>query len=266
MQHEIAAFNPAQGDIFYVLVNQKHFFMQVIHIETPGQPFSSMHQYGVFVVVFQKTFSQLPQSISELNLHDIYQPKYIWKNTLFYFSLWDAAPQIRFNPSIMRFDYKDKYALTFFANAAVSNTLNPSIDAQFGMPAISVDNENSIQISHTPSHIQTIIWAIEEDEKGKAKKLASVNPLYLKNWLTFVAPECIIKTEKILLNYAQNKSDSADKSLKKAVIALNKLDAKMCFIFSVEAENLITELIEMAAKKGLANQLAEVIINENRDW
>jgi hypothetical protein len=278
MHKEIAAKNPQKGDIFYVQVNKKYFFMQVIHlVENLPAPYNTPNfKHGIFVLFFQKTFSQLPTTIADLDLQNIYQPKFIWKKMLFYFSLWGAEPHIKFDASLMRYDYKDKYALTFFGNAAVSNVLNPSIIEQFGMPAIGVDNENGIQISHSPQSIQGIIWAIEEDEKGKTKKKNSITPRYFAEWLENVEPDCIVKTEKILHDFELQEVElqeldlkviaQAEKALKKAVLALNKLEEKMGFIYSIEAENLHEKLIELSIKKGIAEPLAQTIIDENRDW
>jgi hypothetical protein len=278
MHNEIAAKNPQKGDIFYVQVNKKYFFMQVIHLaENLPAPYNSPNfKHGIFVLFFQKTFNQLPTTIADLDLQTIYQPKFIWKKTLFYFSLWGTEPHIKFDASLMRYDYKDKYALTFFGNAAVSNVLNPSIIEQFGMPAIGVDNENGIQISHSPQSIQGIIWAIEEDEKGKTKTKNSITPRYFTEWLENVEPDCIIKTEKILHDFELQEVElkelelkvtaQAEKALKKAVLALNKLEEKMGFIYTIEAENLHEKLIELSIKKGIAEQIAQTIIDENRDW
>jgi hypothetical protein len=273
MQNEIAAKNPKIGDIFYVIVNKKYFFMQVINLtENLPDPYNARTlKYAIFVVVFQKTFNQLPESIADLDLQNIYQPKFIWKKTLFYFSLWGSEPHIKFDPALMNYDYKDKYSLTFFANAKVSNALNPSIDGQFGMPAISTDNENGIQISHSPMGLQVIIWAIEQDEKGKTKKKNSITPRYFCEWLEYVEPDCIIKTEKILAAFEdaiddETKSAEPAKALKKAVLALNKLEEKLGFIYTIEAENLHEKLIELATKKGLSQQQAAEMIDENRDW
>jgi hypothetical protein len=268
MKNEIAAKTPTIGDIFYVIVNKKYFFLQVIHIisDLPPPYNTPQFKHGIFVVVFAQTFTELPKSIAEINLQNIYQPKYIWKNTLFYFSLWGSEPHFKFDPSLMHYDYKDKYALTFFANAKVSNALNPSIDGQFGMPAISTDNENGIQISHSPLSLQGIIWGIEEDEKGKAKKKNSITPRYFSEWLEYVEPDCIIKTEKILAAFEADTSAEPAKALKKAVLALNKLEEKLGFIYTIEAENLMEKLVELSVKKGVSVQSAEDIINDNRDW
>jgi hypothetical protein len=242
--------------------------MQVINTvsDLPPPYNTPQFKHGIFVVVFAQTFTELPKSIAEINLQNIYQPKYIWKNTLFYFSLWGSQPHIQFDASLMHYDYKDKYSLTFFANAAVSNALNPSIDAQFGMPAMSVDNDDGIQISHSPLSIQGIIWAIEQEEKGKTKKKNSITPRYFSEWLEYVEPDCIVKTEKILAAFEAELSQPTEKSLKKAVLALNKLEEKLGFIYTIEAENLHEKLIELATKKGLSDKLAAEIIDENRDW
>jgi hypothetical protein len=268
MQSEIAAKNPQKGDIFYVVVNKKYFFMQVIHLadNLPAPYDAPNFKHGIFVLVFQKTFNQLPKSIADLDLQNIYQPKFIWKKTLFYFSLWGADPHIKFDPSLMRYDYKEKYTLTFFANSVVSNALTPSIDTCFGMPAIGVENENDVQISHSPMSIQGIIWAIEEDEKGKTKKRNSISPRYFSEWLEYVEPDCIIKAEKILQDFELQNKTQTEKSLKKAVLALNKLEEKFNFINTIEAEHLHEKLMEIAIKKELSDQRARTIIEANRDW
>jgi hypothetical protein len=114
--------------------------------------------------------------------------------------------------------------------------------------------------------IQGIIWAIEQEEKGKTKKKNSITPRYFSEWLEYVEPDCIVKTEKILAAFEAELSQPTEKSLKKAVLALNKLEEKLGFIYTIEAENLHEKLIELATKKGLSDKLAAEIIDENRDW
>ena len=94
----------------------------------------------------------------------------------------------------------------------------------------------------------------------------SIKPQYFTEWLEYVEPEQIIKTEKIVAKFQNNLDNkSALNELIKSVKALNKLDEKEGFIMTTEAENLVDKLTEIALSKGLNNEEIEKQI-ENRTW
>jgi hypothetical protein len=273
MSNEIAAVNVKEGDVFSVLVNEKYFFMQVINLEKKViDPSGRSEKIGnnFYVIVFQKIFKTLPKSIDELDLKNIYQPKYIWKNTLFYAKIWSEDQNIKFDNQLMYYDYKDKYKLTFFANTKISTEFNPRISSQFPLqtPAAhsSVDYDD-LDISPQPLAIQVLIWAIEQEEKGKTKKIKSVIPLYFPAWLGYVEPDCILKIEKIIFSFINaDASKNSQKELKKAVLAINKLDEKYNCIYTIEAEQIHEKLNEIATSKNIKSVEANQIIDLNREW
>ncbi|MGB4812094.1 MAG: hypothetical protein WBP13_06390 [Methylophilaceae bacterium] len=266
--NKIAAENIQLGDIFYIQVSQRYYFLQVIHVtENATELYGQSFNFGYFLMVLNKTFLELPSAIDELDLIHIYQPKFIWKKTLFYFGLWDKEPRICFDETLMHFDYKDKYPLIKFGNTPVSPDLSPAISRQFSLPLNVVYNEDDVQISASPASIQLIIWAIEEEEKGKLKKRVAINPHYFKEWLDYVEPSCIVKIEKIITQFdMSNIEEDIQKALKKAVMDINKLDDKFSFIGTIEAEAIVEVLTEIAEKRGQTDQQAILTIDQHRNW
>lgn len=81
------------------------------------------------------------------------------------------------------------------------------------------------------------------------------------------APDHILKTEKVITALQLNvDAKSMGKALKKAVLALNKLDEKLGFIGTIEAEDLYECLADTAVKAGLKEEIALEIIESTRDW
>ncbi|MFH6993733.1 hypothetical protein [Flavobacterium sp. FlaQc-48] len=268
MKNDIAAENINKGDVFFVLINKKYFFMQIIHIaENVPPPYDIEYKFGYFIVVFDKTFTVLPNSIEELDLQKVYLPKYIWKKTTLYASIWNKEPNIQFDKNLMHYDYKDKFKLTFFANTEVSEEFIPKLAYQFSMPAESIDNSDGIQISHTPLSIQTIIWALLEDEKKKSQKRKWITPIYFQEWIEYADADCILKTEKALTNFDTiTEEKRVKKELKKAITSINKIEEKFNFITTIEAENIYDKLVEIAIRKGLSENEAIEIIETEREW
>jgi hypothetical protein len=273
MSNDIAVGNVKEGDVFNVLINEKYFFMQVIHHEKEViDPSGISKKIGsnFYVVVFQKIFKTLPKSINELDLKNIYQPKYIWKNTLFYAKIWSEDQNIKFDNQLMYYDYKDKYKLTFFANTKISTEFNPKISPQFSLQTPTTHSTvkyDDLDTSPQPLAIQVLIWAIEQEEKGKTKKIKSITPLYFQEWLDYVEPDCIVKIEKIISTFINaDASKIPQKELVKAVSAINKLDAKYNCIYTIEAEQIHEKLTEIAATKNIKVSEATQIIDLNREW
>lgn len=263
--NEIALTDIKVGDIFYVDINSTYYFLQVIHIE---QTTESKDKFGYFLVVFNKTFKTLPVSIDELDLQKIYQPKYIWKKTTLYAGIWNAEPHIEFRKDMMYYDLKDKYKVVYFGNSAVSRSFDPEIVMYNSSSSSYVEyNDADIQITHQPLALQVILWGLEQEEKGKTKKKLSIKPQYFKEWLEYIDAENIVRTEKIIAKFESSSNQKGLLTvLKKSVLSLNKLDEKESFITTIEAENVIDKLTEIALSKGLNESEVTQQIEKNRSW
>ena len=262
--NEIAKTDIKTGDILYVEINKTFYFLQIIHIE---QTNDSKNKFGYFLVVFDKTFKVLPTSIADLNLQKIYQPKYIWKRTTLFAGIWNDEPNIKFRKDLMYYDLKDKYHLSYFGNTVVCNQFYPEIIYEFAPQSRSRTNKDGIEVSYQHLALQVIFWGLEQEEKGKTKKKLSIKPQYFKEWLEYVDPANIVKTEKIIAKFENNTDKNAVlNELKKSVIAINKLDEKEGFITTIEVENLIDKLTEIALSKGLSRAEVEQQIETNRMW
>ena len=261
--NDIALTDIKTGNIFYVEINKTFYFLQIIHIE---QTNDTKNKFGYFLVVFDKTFKTLPTSIADLNLKKIYQPKYLWKKTTLFAGIWNNEPNIKFRKDLMYYELKDKYRLTYFDNTTVCPNFEPQISYEFEPQNQYQSNEDGIQITYQHLALQVIFWGLELEEKGKTKKKLSVQPEYFKEWIDYVDPEKIVKTEKIITKLKNNTDNkTALKELKKSIIAINKLDEKETFIYTIEAENLVDKLTEIGLSKGLDNEeIAKQI--ENRTW
>jgi hypothetical protein len=238
--------------------------LQIIHIEQTNE---NRKIIGYFLVVFDKTFRSLPSSMIELDLQRIYQPKYLWKKTTLFTGIWNEEPNIIFRKDMMYYNLKDKYHLTFFGDTTVCEQFKPEIRFEFFPQNECKSNDDGIQITYQHLELQVLLWGLEQEEIGKTKKKMSIRPEYFKEWIEYVDPEKIIKTEKIIAKF-ENSTDHKMflKELKKCIIAINKLDEKETFISTIEAENIIEKLSEIALSKGLDRTSIEQQIEENRTW
>ncbi|MBB6497985.1 hypothetical protein [Pedobacter cryoconitis] len=261
---DIVAEDLKPGDVFYVKVNKTFYFLQVIHAaETQDQ----LNRFGYFVVFFEKTFRKLPESAKELDLQRIYKPKYIWKKTILFAGIWNSEPNIKFRTDLMYQEMKSKYKLIFFDNLKVSSSFNPEISEDFSYNVQCRTNDEGIDITYNHLAWQVILWGLEQEEKGKTKKRSSTIPIYFKDWLEYVEPENIVKTEKTISTFEQGTDQTgATKELKKCVLAINKIDGKQSFISTIEAEAIIDKLIEIASGRGLNEAEAEKVIELHREW
>jgi len=268
MQNDIAASNIKKGDLFYVELNERFFFMQVIHITTDLlAPYHQDHKFGYFMVVFEKTFKTLPTGIEALELSKVYVTRYLWKKTALYVSMWNKEPNISFTDKLMHYDYKDRYKLQLFANTGVAEQFDPPLVYDFVLPGTTSENEENITVSPQALSLQMLLWALLEEEKKRNEKRKNVEPLYFKSWKDEVEPDHILKAEKVITVLKLNADPkSLDKALKKAVVALNKLDERLGFIGTIEAEDLYECLVDTAVKAGLPEEKALEIIDSSRSW
>jgi hypothetical protein len=241
-----------KGDIFYTLFNKQYYFFQIIHITKDlPPPYDIDYKFGYFIILFEKSYGKLPESIQELDLVNIYVTKYYRKNEAMFISYWNNVPEIRFNPQCD--DYKKylKNEVTYFGNEKVSNSFNPKIQNEFSMPSCHTVNDDGITISHSPSYFEWIFHILENDNKMKKVEMEKFKVKF---------KDIIKKFETI-----ENKS-VAKRELKKCVSGINKLDSKFHFIETTEAEKLYEKLMKISISKGLSEEEAEKIIEDNRDW
>lgn len=261
--------SPNIGDLFYTQVNGKFFFMQIIHITTnlPAPYNNGQYNYGYFIVVFEKSFPALPQTIEELDLNKVYKIKTTPKKAILYVSHWTESQEIKVKNGRIDSAKHKKYKLLYFGNADVTNKFEPKILRDFTLPSRNISNENGFIISHSPDDINWIYSRLIHDEEKQNKKKKDVLPKYFNEWLEYVEADAIIKTDKILTSFEiDSQTKDTRKALKKCTLALNKLNEKLQFITTIEAESLIEQMIKLSISFGLNDLESNEIIEKNRDW
>ena len=218
-------------------------------------------------MVFEESFTTLPKSIEELDLNTIYRIKYKPTKSILYISHWSETPEIKVKMGRTNCEIHSKHKLIYFGNTKISNAFEPKIVQDFTMPAKFETNEKGIQISHSPDGINWFYSRILQDQEKQLEKKKNIQPKYFKDWLEYVDTEAIIKSEKIIATFElEAETKNLKKALKKCVSAFNKLNDKLNFIMTIEAENLFNKLIELSVKYGLSENEANEIIENNRDW
>ena len=82
--------------------------MQIVHITKDlPPPYDVDYKYGYFITVFEKSYKELPQTIDEINLIEIYRLKNKPKNTILFISHWDIKPEIKISKET---DFYRKYS------------------------------------------------------------------------------------------------------------------------------------------------------------
>lgn len=274
MGSDIAAANISKGDLYYFEMNQKYFFLQVLDIIQKAaktvyqEPTDIGYKYGFVVVVFDKCYKQVPSSVEELDLNNLYVFKHIWKKTTLYTILWGKEPHIKFNPDLYHYNYKDKYKLTFYGNHSVIAAFNPKIAFPLGDPsAQAYDSQGTGMAPHSGLFIQTMLWGLEQEEAKRLAKRKAIQPVYFREWLEYVEPVLISKVEKALLGFANGQvPTSPKKALTKCILTLNKLEDSHSFIYTIEAESLIEKLVALSQARGLTEKEAVDIIEAHRNW
>jgi hypothetical protein len=236
-----------EGDLYYTQFLKKYYFFQIIRITKDVKPPYKDHKYGYFIVGFEKPYDELPQSIEELDLVNIYKIKYKPKNTILYISLQNEAPEIKMKTDIDNYKNYSKYNIEYFGNTTVSEKFNPEIVNEDGFYT---ENNDGIIISPTPVYdVSYVFYIFENDSKNMEDEMKKV----------------AIKKENIIKKYAAS-ADKIKNELKKCVAGINKLNEKYNFIMTIEAEELYEELVKISKEKGLLEEVAEKIIEDNRDW
>lgn len=267
--------NTKKGDIFYSEINKRFYFMQIIHItratELSAEYRNSINDYkfnyGYFIVVFDKSFSVLPTTLKELDLNTVYRIKDRPKNSILYISHWSETREIKVKMDRIDCKIHAKYKLVHFGNTKISNSFEPKIIKSFTMSGSCQFDKNRICITASPGDINWVYRCILQDQKKQLKKKKNIQPKYFKDWLEYVDDELIVKTEKIITTFElEAKTQDLKKTLKKCILALNKLNDKENFIMTIEAEHLFDTLIELSVKFGFPENVADEIIENNRDW
>ncbi len=267
---EIAIKDIKEGDVYYILINKKYFFLQVVKIVTGlNTPYDkNEYKYGFFIVFFQKTFTSIPK-IGELDLQNIRVNRYWCKNEACYFSIWEDEPYIKFKKHLMYYDHKDKYKFIKFTNIKVPNFNNfkPPLIPQFSLPA-EYKLFNGICNSHHPYSIQAVIGNIIREEESRNKKSKIIEPKYFIDWLEYIDTPIIERTEKAIFKFEEKtgRSKTIENSLKQCVERINKLDEKYSYIGTIEREDIFETLLEIAKNKEIEENKAFKLIDVNRNW
>lgn len=105
--------------------------------------------------------------------------------------------------------------------------------------------------------------------KAATRKPPSLASLRRKKWFQawdkHVAKRPLANTRKLLEEFAKRQQD-VEEALAGCVNALNVLDAKQRFIFTIEREDLYDALVTIAWAAGVDRERAAEIIDEHRDW
>lgn len=254
-----------EGDVFYIQFYKTYFFMQVIHIakNLPPPYDKDRFKYGYFLVVFEKAYKKLPNSIDELDLQNIYKVKYKPKDTVLFISHWDNLPEIKLKPNRIDYEKYKKHEIKYFGNRKVSNNFVPAIAREFTMPSQWKSNDDGIKISHSPDDINWVFYILEQDKKYRTKKIEKMDIKYFKEWQDTVEPNIIKKIEDLIQKY-EKINENIGRELKKCVNGINKLEEKYSFIGTIEREDIYM-VLEKISKKHDFNDFEEIIEN-NRDW
>lgn len=251
-----------KGDIYFFEICKKFYFLQIIHITTDlSEDYKKAgYCFGYFIVVFEKSFRELPQSMEELDLQTVYKIKTKPRNSLLFISNWNRVPELNINKNV-------KTKTNYFGNCSVSDSFIPTLSLQFGLPTTGSHNKEGIIISPTAAYFDYIFDRIRDDAEHDHRKRTKIEAKYFEEWIEYVAVEAIIKTEKIIATF---ESEAGMKGVRKALIkciaAINKLNNKLNFIYSIEAENLVDTITELSQKHGLSEREAIEIIENNRTW
>jgi hypothetical protein len=105
--------------------------------------------------------------------------------------------------------------------------------------------------------------------KEAARKPPSLATLRRKKWFpswdNYVAKRPLATVRKLLGDFAKRQRD-VEQALANCVDALNALDAKKRFIFTIEREELHEALVTIAWAAGLDRERAASIVDKRRDW
>jgi hypothetical protein len=108
--------------------------------------------------------------------------------------------------------------------------------------------------------------AMTKEAARKPPSLASLRrKTWFPSWDKYVAKRPLTTVRSLLEAFAKPQRH-VEKTLADCVDALNALDAKKRFIFTIEREELHEALVTIAWAAGLDRARASTIIDERRDW
>ena len=253
--------NAKEGDIYYFVLDNRYYFLKIIKI-IAGEEF-----FRYDIAVFEKTYSKLPESKDEEDFVNIYQIKYKPKKTLLYITCEYKTRELKIDEFDMSYECREKYDFHYWSNEKEKNEYNPKIILDDASIAGWTEDENGILVRSTSARIGYIFGRIEDDLKHKNKKLQKASPEYFPQWKDEIDAEIIIKMEKIFHRYLDGCSkNGVEKSLKKCLKSINKLDESEHFIGTIEAEDIFNKIFETTKPFQIEESAIEKIIEENREW
>lgn len=262
--------NAKEGDIYYFLIDKKYYFLKIIKtatrlLETKFNEKITFFRY--FLIVFEKSYSKLPNDKIETDFVNIYQIKHKPKNALLYTLYEDRTVELKIDERDALYEKKEMFDLHYWKNEGDKNEYCPKIITENVSPIEWTANENGVQISPTPAKMGYIFGRIESDLKHKNKKLQKITPKYFLHWVNEIDTDIIIKMEKIFDKYlSECNKNGIEKPVKKCIKSINKLDENEHFIGTIEREDIIAKLFEITKPYNIDEKIMEGIIEENRDW
>jgi hypothetical protein len=255
--------NAKAGNIYYFLLDKRYYFLKIVKMITDEGYF------GYFIVVFEKSYSKLPDCEDEMDFTNIYQIKYKPKNSLLYILCEFSTPELKIVRNSMGYKDRDKYELHYWSNDK-SSEYNPQIvfEAKDSFTWEELDEEeNGVHLYPEWANIGYIFGRIESDIKNKNKKILNISPKYFPLWMNEVEPDIIIKMEKLFDKYLDECSkNGVEKALKKCVKSINKLDESEHFIYTIEAEDIFDKIFEVTEPFKVDESVITKVIEENRGW
>jgi hypothetical protein len=230
------------GDLFYTQFYKMYYFLQIVYVNEDIPP--PIPKYGYFIVVFKKAYNELPKSIEELDLINIY----------------------KINPDVDKYEELLEFSINYFGNTKVLRKFCPSYKIEnFAMAVNLIEANDGIKVLNKEMLHHTFLILGYDKRHKKIKSKKSINPKYFPEWLEYIDADKIIKIEKIIDNFENNK-ETVKKSLKKCIKSINKLDENDPFICTIEREGIYEKLMNISMEKGISEEDAEKIIEDNRDW
>jgi hypothetical protein len=258
----------AAGDIFYFHLMGRYYFLQVIDVrQVVGR--GGLQERLYLMVVFEKSFATLPVEVSELNLRDIYRVKSKPRNCLLYIvtSDPDGGVSISRTSSGGYEDYKD-IKVHRFGSATPAARFEPDIVIPHSFfPVNAIEDDAGIDVTPNWAEFTYVFDRIENDRRLRTEKLGAFTPVYFGTWRDEVDTGALLKMEKIFAALDLEADAKAFlKKLKGVVSEINKLERKTPFIYTIEAEDIMTVFDAMMARRQIPADEGMTVIERHREW